>query len=68
MKIQMKLQITGTRDGVAWPAPGGEVDLPDNEAKKMLEAGFATPVVEKRQEKAVAPEPEKRARKATAKD
>lgn len=60
MKIKMKVQLTGTRDGVAWPPPGGEVELPDLEGAKLCKAGLATPVVEDRVEKAVAPEPEKR--------
>lgn len=47
MKIKMKIQITGTRNGVSWPPPGGEVDLPDREAAKLVDAGFATPVVDK---------------------
>jgi hypothetical protein len=47
MKIKMKIQITGTRDGVSWPAPGGEVELPDREAAKLVDAGFAVAVVTK---------------------
>lgn len=44
MRVKMKVQITGTRNGVAWPAPGGEVDLPDREGAKLCDAGLATPV------------------------
>lgn len=58
----MKMQITGTRDGVRWPAPGGEVDLPDHEAAKLCANGFADPVVEDKVEKAV---PKKSAEKRT---
>lgn len=47
----MKKQILGTRDGVAWPAPGGVIELPDHEGARMCARGFAEPVVEKRVEK-----------------
>jgi hypothetical protein len=50
----MKVQISGTRDGVAWPAPGQVVDLPDDEAAKLCGNGSASPVAEKEKvEKAV---------------
>lgn len=32
----MLRQITGLRDGVAWPAVGGEIDLPDWEAEALV--------------------------------
>jgi len=60
VKIRMKEQILGTRDGVAWPPAGGVVDLPEHEAARLCANGRATPIVEDRVEKAVAPEPEKR--------
>jgi hypothetical protein len=44
MRVRMTIQITGNRNGVSWPAPGGEVDLPDVEAAKMVAAEYATPV------------------------
>lgn len=44
MKIKMTAQLTGTRNGVAWPAPGETVDLPSGEAVKLCEAGLAEPV------------------------
>lgn len=47
----MKEQITGTRDGVRWPAPGGEVDLPDVEAAKLVAADRAEAVAEKQSER-----------------
>lgn len=40
----MKVYISGTRNGEAWPAPGGEVDLPDQEGAKLCASGLATPV------------------------
>lgn len=44
MRVSMRVQITGTRDGVDWPRPGGEVDLPDGEARSMVSAGLAAEV------------------------
>ena len=53
MKVRMKIQITGTRNAVRWPAPGGVVELPDGEAADLCSQGYAEPVVEDRAEKAV---------------
>jgi len=63
MKVRMVARITGLRNGVEWPAPGEEMDLPDNEAETMLEVGAVELVKVAKAEK---PEPEKRpaARKA----
>ncbi|HQV83798.1 MAG TPA: hypothetical protein PLX57_11895 [Ornithinibacter sp.] len=62
MKVRMKIQLTGTRNGVRWPAPGGEVTLPDNEGADLCAAGLAEPVAEQSQpETATAPRAEKRA-------
>jgi hypothetical protein len=44
MRIKMKVQISGTRNGEAWPAPGTEVDMPDDEALVLLAVGNAKPV------------------------
>jgi hypothetical protein len=61
MKIRMIEQITGTRDGVRWPAPGGTVDLPAREATKLCAAGSAEPVADPpKPERAVATKPETR--------
>jgi len=56
----MRIQIVGTRDGVAWPAPGEVKELPDHEGARLCARGFAEPVVEDRVEKAV---PKKRVEK-----
>jgi hypothetical protein len=48
----MLVQITGTRDGVAWPKVGEVKDLPDHEAKRLCANGFAEPVAEAREKKA----------------
>lgn len=62
MKVRMKIQITGTRDGVRWPGVGGEIDLPDHEAMRLCANGRAEPVEDRDAgvEKAVTPQPEKR--------
>jgi hypothetical protein len=44
MRIKMKVQISGTRNGEAWPAPGTEIDMPDDEALVLLAAGNAKAV------------------------
>lgn len=62
MKVQMKIGISGTRNGVDWPAIGGVVDVTKGEAERLIANGFAVPVEVKRSavepEKAVAPTPE----------
>lgn len=60
MKIKMKMQLTGTRNGERWPAVGEVKTLPDGEAAELCASGLAEPVAEKRAEKAVAPKAEKR--------
>ncbi len=52
--------MSGTRDGVDWPARGGECDLPAGEAADLIAAGYAVavPVVESA---AVDTKPSKRA-------
>lgn len=60
MKVEMKIQITGTRNGLRWPAVGGVVDLPDGEASDLVAQGFAEKVEAPAAKKAAAkPEPEK---------
>jgi len=41
MRVQMKIQIGGTRDGEPWPAAGKPLDLPDSEATDLIAAGYA---------------------------
>lgn len=62
MKVQMRVGITGTRNGLDWPAPGGVVDLPDDEARSMIAAGLAAEVAVAREpEKAATPKPRRAA-------
>lgn len=46
MRVEIRVQITGLRDGQPWPAPGQVVDLPDAEAVDMLAAGLVAPLPE----------------------
>lgn len=41
MRIVMRVQITGTRNGADWPAPGGVIDLPSEEAAALCASGLA---------------------------
>lgn len=63
MKVRLKIDVSGTRNGAPWPARGEIVELPDQEAADMCANGQADPVAEKasdKAEKAVAPEAEQR--------
>lgn len=42
MNVTMRVQISGTRDGQDWPAPGASIDVPDDEAAQLLALGLAT--------------------------
>lgn len=44
MKVRMRITISGSRDGEAWPKVGEVVDLPDDEAVEMLQKGHAAPL------------------------
>jgi len=41
MRVEMLTQISGTRNGEEWPAPGAVLDLPDHEAESLILAGYA---------------------------
>lgn len=40
-RVRLAVQMSGTRDGVAWPGVGSVVELPDDEAESMLRSGMA---------------------------
>ncbi len=44
MRIRMKVEISGNRNGQAWPALGEVVDLPGAEAAQLCAAGMAETV------------------------
>lgn len=61
MKVRMKTQVLGNLNGVRWPAPGGEVDLPERIALHEIAAGRAEVVAEQaKSEKRPAKRAEKR--------
>lgn len=61
MKIRMKVDVSGSRDGMPWPRRGGVVDLEDDEAAQLCRAGMAEPVAEDaRVETATPPKEEQR--------
>jgi hypothetical protein len=41
MIVTMLRQVSGTRDGVDWPAPGESIDVPDDEAESLIGNGLA---------------------------
>jgi hypothetical protein len=47
MKVVLKHDITGTRNGEPWPPAGSEIDLPEGEALPLLSSGAARAVNEK---------------------
>lgn len=40
MKVRMKVEISGTRNGEYWPKPGETMDLPDAEALDYIANGI----------------------------
>ncbi len=43
MEVRLLVDISGTRDGQAWPRRGNVVELPDDEAEQMIKAEQAVP-------------------------
>lgn len=41
MRVVLAAEIGGTRNGKVWPAVGTEIDLPESEARALLDAGNA---------------------------
>jgi hypothetical protein len=60
--VRILRQLSGTRDGVVWPAPGDTLNVPDAEADDLEALGVAERVAARSTiqapEAAVAPEPE----------
>ncbi|HCA86372.1 MAG TPA: hypothetical protein DEQ61_13230 [Streptomyces sp.] len=46
MKIRMKVEMSGTRNGQPWPKPGEVVELPTAEAAHLVASGVAEQVAE----------------------
>lgn len=45
-KIRIRRQVTGTRNGVHWPEPGGIVDVSESDARVLIRHGHAEAVKE----------------------
>lgn len=56
MKIRLRGDISGTRDGQDWPPRGSVIELPDDEAATLCQNGMATPVADGQVEMAVVPD------------
>lgn len=41
MIVTMIRKVSGTRDGVDWPEPGENIDVPDEEAASLIGNGLA---------------------------
>lgn len=41
MKIRMKVDVSGTRNGEPWPARGDTIDLPADEAQSLIDSNMA---------------------------
>lgn len=64
MKIKMLVGLSGNEYSLS---PGDEREFPDNEAIRLVEAGYAVPVAEEKTERAVAqPAVERRGKKGKA--
>jgi hypothetical protein len=46
MRVTMKTNITGYRNGEPWPGVGGTIDLPDGEAADMIANGYAKEAID----------------------
>ncbi len=55
MLVQLRVKITGTRDGMPWPNPGEVIDVPADEAADLIAARIAVAVERSAPEAAVAP-------------
>lgn len=58
-KVRLAVQMSGTRDGVAWPPVGSVVELPDDEADAMIQSGTGRAVNDSDQPETAVKVPEK---------
>jgi len=52
MKIRMKVDISGTRNGEPWPARGEIIDLPTDEAQSLIDSDMAETIAKAKAETA----------------
>lgn len=57
MRVKMKADISGSRNGRPWPRRGESVDLPDQEAAQLCAGGMAEPVAAKAKPETAVPPP-----------
>lgn len=55
MKIRMKVDVSGARDGRPWPRRGEVADVSDGEGAALCASGMAEPVAEDKVETATPP-------------
>jgi hypothetical protein len=58
MRVRLRHQISGTRDGAEWPAPGDTIALPDDEARALITTGAAEEVAEEESASAIETDPD----------
>jgi hypothetical protein len=57
MRVRMKTDVSGSRDGRAWPKRGETLDVSDTEGADLCGSGLAVPAADSDDtEKAVAPD------------
>lgn len=61
MKVRMKEQITGSRNGIRWPKVGEVLEVLDAEAVDLINGGSAEAVVDDPPKAEKRPAPSKRA-------
>ena len=65
MRVRMNVELSGTRDGQDWPAKGGVVDLPEDQAQHLVAGGLASVDDSKVEAAKVDTEPDSNSRKTT---
>lgn len=60
MRVEMRIEMSGTRNGEPWPHCGCTIDVPDAEGAALCAAGSAVPVVVSDKRTAAAPRAERR--------
>lgn len=53
MRVKMKADVSGTRNGRPWPVRGEVVEVGDQEGADLCAAGIAVPVADDKTERAV---------------
>jgi len=64
MKVRMRVGISGTRSGEAWPQPGQILECSAEEGAQLCANGIAVPEPDDKVETAVMPDAEKRTTRA----